>query len=334
MSGYVVSECTVGEKDLQENIFDEKWREATNFSDFSNAALLPSKIDDMEKWMSTFKTQLLNIYDNNILGDLVRVRDKRCRDLNYYINYMLYYIPKITKETENSSEIIDSFQRFVKEKFRAWELFSTEEKFKCERVKNEYNFKMDLIKKLDDYCENKKVFKNKLKPYEYVTCCKYATYVLDKKRSFHNLISSHYLSKQEDGFHINDECTLKKFGETFPNVICKENDMSEIEIDELPTSYRHGHLPETYPEDSMNSSPTKIAVTSVTTLLGACLSGLYLYRHSFKGSRLRNSQEGNIFSHDGIYDDATEKFSESPLHYLDIPQQNNQFYIAYDPMNN
>lgn len=137
---------------------------------------------------------------------------------------------------------------------------------------------MDLIKLLDDYCENRNAFKKKLSEYNEKTCCKYAKHVNEIKSSFHDYILRHNVTKQEDDFHIDDNCTLKRFGETFPNVICTDTGMSEIKTDELPISYGHIYSHETYPEDSINSSPTKIAVTSVTTLLGVCLSGLYLNR--------------------------------------------------------
>ncbi|SBT57205.1 PIR Superfamily Protein [Plasmodium ovale wallikeri] len=348
MSGYSVSKCfdyslffilflliqTSGEGDLPAKDFDDKWNTATKFLEFSNPVNLKSTIDDIEQWINNFDKQLLMIYDVNTLGDLRDIREKRCRDLNYYINYILHYIPTITNNTKKDIETIQKFKTYLNAIFDKWEKFSTTEMFKCKRVAKEYTYKMDLIKLLDDYCENRNAFKKKLAEYDETTCCKYAKHVSEIKRSFHDYILRHTVSKQEDDFHIEDNCTLKRFGETFPNVICTDTGMSEIKTDELPTQYGHIYSHGTYPEDSIHSSPTKIAVTSVTTLLGVCLSGLYLYRHSFMGNRLSNSKNKNIFSHDDIYDDVTKRVSESPLQHLDIPEESNRFYISYDPMYN
>ncbi|SBT30957.1 PIR Superfamily Protein [Plasmodium ovale wallikeri] len=233
---------TLGDDDLPAKEFDEKWKKDTNFLDFSNAVILGDKIDNMENWITNFDSQLVKIYDAKTIDILSDLYEKRCRDLNYYIDYILHYIRKVNK-TDNI-------------------------------------------------------------------------------------------------LHIDEKCTLKKFGVTFPNVTCNETKVSETEIDDLPTKYSGGYLtgdqrdmsPAEYPEDSFSSSPTKIALTSVSTLLGACLSGLYLFRHSFKGHGQRNSESENIFSHENIYDKETGMFSESPLQYSDSPGDINQFYIGYDPI--
>ncbi|SBS92270.1 hypothetical protein POVCU2_0073160 [Plasmodium ovale curtisi] len=118
--------------------------------------------------------------------------------------------------------------------------------------------------------------------------------------------------------------------------------MSEFESDELPIAPVNGHLIASQqhmlsgkiPEDSINSSPTKIALTSLSTLLGACLSGLYLYRRSFVGGILRNFQNKNHISNEDTYDDVNGMFSDGSSHYLSITADNNVFHIAYDPINN
>ncbi|SBS93123.1 PIR Superfamily Protein [Plasmodium ovale curtisi] len=342
MPGYIVSQCTLDENDLQEKIFDEKWKKDTKFFEFENAVNSNETIDNMEKWLFDFDNKLLNIYMFNPTNELINMQDKRCRDLNYYINYMLHYIPKITKNTQNTADIIDKFQRFIKGIFSSWKNVSPLSKFKCAREHKVYKNTMYLIKDLDDYCENKKVFQKRLETYDYRTCCKYATYVRDKKRSFHDYILRGYITKNDDDYHIEDNCTLKKSGVTFPNVTCDKGKIYETESDELPVASLNGHLATsqqhmlrgTLPEDSFNSSPTIIALTSVSTILGACLSGLYLYRHSFVGSMLRNFQNKNRISNEDTYDHVNGMFSEGTSHYLDNLQENNRFHIAYDPINN
>ncbi|SBS84765.1 PIR Superfamily Protein [Plasmodium ovale curtisi] len=143
-----------------------------------------------------------------------------------------------------------------------------------------------------------------------------------------------HIEKNDEHFHFHDKCTLKDIGETFPDINCNEKNMSETKSDELPPPYGHGHLHATYPEDSLNPSPTKIALTSISTLLGACISGLYLYRYSFIGNMLRNSQNKNIITHEKAYDNVNGMFSEGSSHYINTPQANDRFYIAYDTMNN
>ncbi|SBT57898.1 PIR Superfamily Protein [Plasmodium ovale wallikeri] len=332
---------TLNEKDLPAEIFDEKWKTDIKFLEFSNPVILNKKID-MVNWIENFDSKIFSTFNDNTFDNIKYIQDKRCRDLNYYINYVLYYIPKITKNNQNTADIIDKFQRFINGIFISWGNVGSLAKFKCTREHKDYTDKMYLIKQLDDYCENKKSFQEKLQKYDYTTCCKYATYVRYKKRSFRDYILRGYLIKSDDDFHIENSCTLKKSGVTFPDVMCDEGKKSEFESDELPIAPVNGHLVASQqhmlsgnlPEDSLNSSPTKIALTSVSALLGACLSGLYLYRHSFVGSMLRNFQNKNHISNEDTYDDINGMFSEGALHYLSSPADNDKFYISYDSINN
>ncbi|SBT00591.1 PIR Superfamily Protein [Plasmodium ovale curtisi] len=280
------SECILGENDLQANVFDEKWKKTTKFSEFEDAVNLDQKLNKMGDWIFNFDAKILNIYMVNPTDELINIQDKRCRDLNYYINYVLHYIPKITNHRENSAEIKEKFENFLIGIFSSWKHDRSSKKFKCTRVEKDYTPKMELIKELDDFCENKDAFKAKLKTYDKIKCCKYANHVNNRKSFFHNIISSVPSYKNDLDFHINEKCTLKKFGATFPNVTCNEHNMIEIESDALNitnprgklTELQENHLSGTNPEDSFNNSPTKIAFTSVSTILGACISGLYLYK--------------------------------------------------------
>ncbi|SBT57573.1 PIR Superfamily Protein [Plasmodium ovale wallikeri] len=327
---------TLGEGDLPAKDFDVKWKKDTNFSEFEDAVNSEDKINDMKNWIIRFDGKLLDIYKESSTAEFIHIQDKRCRDLNYYINYMLHHIPIITNQTEDATEIKEKFQRFVQAIFTGWI------KFKCTHVQKDYTPTMFLIKELDDYCENKNAFKTKLNKYDKITCCKYANHVNETRRSFNKYILNGIVNKDDRNFHIDDKCTLKNSGETFPNVICNEKYISVSKSDELPIPLVNGYLPNyqqhmlrgTLPEDSFNSSPTKIALTSVSTILGACISGLYLYRHSFIGSMLRNFQNRNHISNEDTYNDVNEMFSEGTSHYLDNLQENDRFHIAYDPINN
>ncbi|SBS89171.1 PIR Superfamily Protein [Plasmodium ovale curtisi] len=336
MSSYRISECTLNENDLPALAFNNKWKENTKFIEFENAANLNKKIDNMQNWIYDFDGQLLSIYKESSTDEFIPIQDKRCRDLNYYLNYVLHYIPIITKDTENVTLIKERFQNFVQAIFTGWI------KFKCKREQKVYVPIMFLVKELDDYCENKNAFREKiLKKYDKATCCKYAKHVNEMKRSFHKYISIDQVKKDDASFNIAENCALKNFGKTFPNVICNNDNISEIETDELQippgyehlTHYQQPMLNGTYPESSINTAPTKIALVSVSTILGACLSGLYLYRHSFVGSMLRNFQNRNGISNKDTYDDVNGMFSEGDSNYLDNLQKNNRFHISYDPMN-
>ncbi|SBS90809.1 PIR Superfamily Protein [Plasmodium ovale curtisi] len=334
MSGQSVSECILGTGDLPAKDFDDKWKNETNFLKFSNAALLSHKMNNMENWITSFKGKLFTIYTDNTLGDLSHIQDKRCRDLNYYINYMLYYIPKITHDTENTADIMDRFQSFVTALFISWKHHISPKKFKCARIDKVYTPKMELIKELDDYCENKNAFKKKLEKYDKTICCKYANHVNERKSAFYRYISKGNVQINDADFHFYDNCTLKDIGKTFPDIICNENSMSETESAQIPTPYANPRLPEANPQGSIDTSATKIAVTSVTTLFGACISGLYLYRNSFLGNILRKFKNNNIIADENAYDDVNEMISEIPSQYIDSTEDSNKFYIAYNPMNN
>lgn len=125
------------EGDLPAKDFDDKWKTDTKFLEFSNPVNLKSTIDDMVQWINNFDKQLLMIYDANILGDLRDIQEKRCRNLNYYINYILHYIPAITNNTEKNIETIQKFKTYINAIFSKCEKFSTTEMFKCKRVVKE-----------------------------------------------------------------------------------------------------------------------------------------------------------------------------------------------------
>ncbi|SBT55922.1 hypothetical protein POVWA2_070570 [Plasmodium ovale wallikeri] len=209
---------------------------------------------------------------------------------------------------ENSIEIKEQFENFLIGIFSSWKHDRSSKKYKCTRDEKDYTPKMELIK---------------------------------KKSFFHDVISSVSSYKNDLDFHINEKCTLNKFGAKFPNVTCSEHNMIEIESDALNIRNPHGKLTElqenqlsgTNPEDSFNNSPTKIAFTSVSTILGACISGLYLHRHSFMGNMLRNSRNKNIIPQENEYADINGKFSEDPSHYIDGAENISQFYIVYNSMN-
>ncbi|SBT84516.1 PIR protein [Plasmodium ovale] len=318
----------LGDDDLPEKDFDDKWKKETNFLEFENTVNSRGKINNMQKWIDDFDGKILNLYDYVYLDTFGNLEDKRCRDLNYYVNYIIHYIPEITQKRSDVADIIQRFKAFLKAKFKSWI------KFKCTLKEEDYTNKMYLIKALDDFCENKKAFKKKLEKYDQITCCKYAKHVNERKSFFITMISNGQADRDNENFHFDEKCTLKDFGETFPDIICNEKDMSETKSNELPNIYSQGHLPEPIPEDSFNASPTKIALTSVSTIFGACLSGLYLYRHSFVGSMLRNIQKRNNISHEDAYEDVNGMFSEDHSHYINTPQANDRFYIAYNTTNN
>ncbi|SBS91544.1 PIR Superfamily Protein [Plasmodium ovale curtisi] len=334
MSGQSVSECILGTGDLPAKDFDDKWKNETNFLKFSDAVRMNEKFDKVKDWVYNFDGKILTFYDVNHIDEFIHIQDKRCRDLNYYINYVLFYIPKVTKDTENSNEITDYFQRFLTGIFSSWKHHISPKKFKCARIDKVYTPKMEIIKELDDYCENKNAFKKKLEKYDKTICCKYANHVNERKSAFYRYISKGNVQINDEDFHFYDNCTLKDIGKTFPDIICNENSMSETESAQIPIPYANPHLPEANPEGSIDTSPTKIAVTSVTTLFGACISGLYLYRNSFLGNILRNFKNKNMITDENAYDDVNEMISEIPSQYVDSTDDSNKFYIAYNPMNN
>lgn len=191
------------------------------------------------------------------------ILEKRCRDINYYVDFVLGNISKLQPNTEQAVLLRDQVNAVVQLSFHE------SNAFKCERNAKEYKSELYLRKQLDDYCENRRSFQDNLKKADPILCCKYANHVNETKNTFNGYITHGKIDKDHEDFHIDDECTLRNMEATFPEVTCDTYDMSGIK-DEKSIG-----------EDAdleFGLSPLKLVSLSGSTFIGTFLISAFLYK--------------------------------------------------------
>lgn len=160
------------------------------------------------------------------------ILEKRCRDINYYVDFVLGNISKLQPDAQQAVLLKDQVNAVVQLSF------DKSNAFKCERNAKEYKSELYLRKKLDDYCENRRSFQGNLKKGDPTLCCKYSNHVKETKSTFNRYITQRAIDKDHEDFHIDDECTLRNMEVTFPEVTCDTFDMSGIRNEKI---YWRGH---------------------------------------------------------------------------------------------
>ncbi|KMZ95981.1 hypothetical protein PVNG_02830 [Plasmodium vivax North Korean] len=185
-----------------------------------------SKLDELKSKITI--TQFLKHYESKIiLAKLVRNiklivskysgnYEKRCRDVNHWIN------EEMSKyESKNLSENISGSVTGVFNDIK-WKKGDQDVRV-CERVPNVYHHKAEAImKKLDDYCESRDnlrcdIFKNNEE------CLRYNRYIKRNREYFssqlHTICNTY--GCKINGYKIDDTCSLDKMDVTFREINCE-----------------------------------------------------------------------------------------------------------------
>ncbi|KMZ76657.1 hypothetical protein PVIIG_05145 [Plasmodium vivax India VII] len=104
-------------------------------------------------------------------------------DFTSYVD--LYSLEDVSLDKEDKTY----FSKCLKKNIKS--LFAVSEKINCERDEKDYTSSMNIVKKLDDYCENRDHLRSVIK---------------DKKEKCQDLID--YVNKKYDCFFNNDSCII------------------------------------------------------------------------------------------------------------------------------
>lgn len=206
-----------------------------------------SKLDELKSKITI--TQFLKHYESKIiLAKLVRNiklivskysgnYEKRCRDVNHWIN------EEMSKyESKNLSEKISGSVLGVFNDIK-WKKGDQDVRV-CERVPNVYRHNAEaMMKKLDDYCESRDtlryaIYKNNDE------CLRYNRYIRRNRKYFSNelyTICNTYGCKI-NGYKINDSCSLDKIDDTFREINCEELYKNEELQNPVSISKEHSYV--------------------------------------------------------------------------------------------
>ncbi|KMZ98467.1 hypothetical protein PVNG_05244 [Plasmodium vivax North Korean] len=220
------SKCKSLDDNLPSSEFDKQFRQSINLDTLENAALYKENKVNIENWLQNFTTQFSHYYNKESVKWHKNIHGKRCRDLNYYVDYIIDLISELEfkgnrgKRVKASKTEIDTVKQSMKS------LFKHSDKFKCDREEEDYVKRIPIKKDLDDFCENRDYL------YGYLDnsnkdCDRLTTYVKEKYDFFFNentcILDPN--NGNEKPLKINDNCTLYDIPKTFSYGHCSNDEM-------------------------------------------------------------------------------------------------------------
>ncbi|VUZ97226.1 PIR protein [Plasmodium vivax] len=329
MSSTSGSKCNTLNKELPSSLFDDKFRESTDLSTLENAALENGFIK-IEEWIKKFTEkfsekykEIFNAGDNNIHA-------KRCRDLNYHIDYVTDLILQLASKGQHGKKIripVDYIQT-VKQAMKS--LFNQSSNYSCTRDDKGYVFQMHARKDLDDFCENRDYLLSSISK-DSGNCDKLISYVNEKYNCLFNdktCITDAGIAETKF-FHISPNCTLYDIPTTFSYGPCSKDKIPH-RIQTIPhcpaeETFTFGKFLQ-YISDYMQYIPGISFIQENLLYVGIGVGGaltlfFVLYKFSplgyFYRRRKKKNQEGN-----------------NMIHGYTAPLGNNLFYGMPPPMQN
>ncbi|SBT58123.1 PIR Superfamily Protein [Plasmodium ovale wallikeri] len=331
----------ITDENLPSSIFDDDFTKSIELESLEDALFQNKQQDFVDTWSKKFTKTFLYYYNEKSKGWPKDIHNKRCRDFNYFADYITDLILQIGSKGEKGKKIdipkehIDSMKENLKL------LFTKSDGFNCVRVENEYTTQLYIRKRLDDFCENKNhlikcLNKNKGQ------CKNITKFINDKYKIFFNdkscITDPNPMEKKF--FNINEKCTFYDIPTTFSCKECNDynvpNDIytiphcprGNVSIFDDVDEYEHQYVDRT-------SSVEKIieyVVYTCFTLLGITLFFLIIRKIIPLGNFLCNK----IIKHKKIKN-MNPYISEMPenLSYYEIQQTENfKYSIPYDQIKN
>ncbi|SCO68382.1 VIR protein [Plasmodium vivax] len=225
MSSTSGSKCNTLNKGLPSSTFDDKFSESIDLSTLESAALLNEPID-LEEWIKTF-TQTFPIKYKEIFNtEDKNIHDKRCRDLNYHLDYIADLILQLASKREHGKKfkIYENYLKTMKQVMES--LFDPSSNYSCRRYYKRYVFQMPIRKDLDDFCENRDYLLSSIAK-DPGNCDKLISYVNEKYNCSFNdktCITDAGIPDTKF-FHISANCTLYDIPKTFSYGHCSHYKM-------------------------------------------------------------------------------------------------------------
>ncbi|VUZ99315.1 PIR protein [Plasmodium vivax] len=280
---------------------NEKLRETLNLSELvykynhQNSEKLNGSV-----WMSTFETNFqafckqISEYWNS------SNKDKRCRDLNFYLSEIRYYLDDLQLKKR-----IDGVLEFDLVTNYLTSVIKNDEVNNCVKKVSALTKQMKIKKDLDDYCENRDFMKNRIKyKFDDLNCEKYSRYVESNKSKFLSTLPS--IRPHLSYYTIDGNCSLSNMRNTFPIVHCSG------------FMYYFDKIFEIY--------PLKYTFMGIITFVLILTSSMMIRRCISAGNRKKKLRQKYMETED--MDHAVEILQE----YLDEPLKERNYHIQYKQM--
>ncbi|SBT52304.1 PIR Superfamily Protein [Plasmodium ovale wallikeri] len=321
----------VTNEDLPADKFDDECIKHLNINALYNVSHDEDFSNQIHEWTKEFKSKFikyyLQIWDSSTDKEF---REKRCRDFNYWVKYIIDQVNKIVKTKPKASEYANQ----IKE--RAELILNDRNIYGCKLDIADTTEERYIKKQLDNFCENRDAFEKKLKNYNHKECEKYKNYIKMRKDAFIRFMASRTI-KNNTYLHINEKCNFDKGCAIFPQIRCdsirneviKEEQSSENELCVSSVKYpSFVSLQEGSPENTEDSFPVKKILSVSTPVAGAIAFSVVLYKFSPIGSFLNRGRNNFNPLQDGFDQQENQDFLGSP-DFLNTNPDNNIYQIAY-----
>ncbi|KMZ92001.1 hypothetical protein PVMG_05487 [Plasmodium vivax Mauritania I] len=225
-------ECAKNDKDLPATKFDNEFRECAKLDTLEDAVFSNGNTD-FYKGHKNFMSNLIHCYTKQTLNFDTKLHEKRCRDLNYYVDFAIDLVSKLEiRDSRRNTKLlheqqIDEIKSYVKE------LFNTTAKLNCSRTVKDYSWETSMRKELDDYCENRDHLvscigngSDKCEKLKKLVDTNFKTFLSNKC-----LISNY--KKESNPFNIHENCTLYDIKKTFSHGTCNNFNI-QYDIKDIP----------------------------------------------------------------------------------------------------
>ncbi|SBT01733.1 PIR Superfamily Protein [Plasmodium ovale curtisi] len=321
----------VTDEDLPADKFDKEFNEHLNINELNNVLDYEDYSDKIEKWVENFNSKLISYYlenwnkstDNNF-------RDKLCRDFNYWLRDVIDKVKKKVKNTSKANDMVDKITE------RAKLIFTDDYVFKCPLDMRGTEEERYIKKELDNYCENRDSFENKLTSYDHTVCEKYKNYISYAKNKFIHFFSYRSIENR-DYLKINENCNFDKRCGIFPQIQCDSNKnkvirevlSSENELCVSSIKYSPPAPLQEGDQESTESSPSLKKILSVSTpVAGAIAFSVVLFKLAPVGSLLNRGRSNLNPLKDDFDQPETQDFLNSQ-DFLGTNPENSMYQIAY-----
>ncbi|SCO73846.1 VIR protein [Plasmodium vivax] len=224
-------ECAKNDKDLPATKFDNEFRECAKLDTLEDAVFSNGNTD-FYKGHKNFMSNLIHCYTKQTLNFDTKLHEKRCRDLNYYVDFAIDLVSKLEIRSIRSTKQLRE-QLVDKIKSDINQLFNATAKLNCSRTVKDYSWETSMRKELDDYCENRD---------HLVSCISNGSNKCEKLKklvetNFKKFLSNKCLiSNYENGsnpFDIHENCTLYDIKKTFSYDTCNNFNI-QYDIKDIP----------------------------------------------------------------------------------------------------
>ncbi|KMZ85829.1 hypothetical protein PVBG_01339 [Plasmodium vivax Brazil I] len=225
-------ECAKNDKDLPATKFDNDFRKCANLDILEDAIFSNGNIN-FYSGHKNFMSNLIHCYTKQTLNFDTKLHEKRCRDLNYYVDFAIDLVSKVKiRDSRRNTKLLHE-QQIDEIKSDINEIFNTRVNFKCSRTEEVYSWEATRRKQLDDYCENRD---------HLVSCISKGSAECEKLKelvdsNFEKFLSNKCLisnyEEKNNPFNIHQNCTLYDIKKTFSYGTCNNFNI-QYDIKDIP----------------------------------------------------------------------------------------------------